>query len=76
MLIVAYILFSPVGKTDLLQIIMMVLWLHICRKYKPEKVYLYLSKEMLEFHSLDNRYCKCLEWLQERENFHFEISFD
>lgn len=69
----AYILFSPVGKTDPITNYHDGSLVHICRKYKPEKVYLYLSKEMLEFHSLDNRYCKCLEWLQERENFHFEI---
>lgn len=73
MLVMAYILFSPVGKTDPITNYHDGSLVHICRKYKPEKVYLYLSKEMLNFHSLDNRYCKCLEWLQERENFRCEI---
>jgi hypothetical protein len=40
---------------------------HICRKYKPEKVYLYLSQEMLAFHQQDDRYCRCLKWLQEKD---------
>lgn len=65
----SYILFSPVGKTDPITNYHDGSLIHICRKYKPEKVYLYLSQEMLEFHHLDNRYCKCLEWLQEKENF-------
>jgi CRISPR type III-A/MTUBE-associated protein Csm6 len=46
---------------------------HICRKYKPEKVYLYLSQEMLAFHQQDDRYCRCLKWLQEKENFYCDI---
>lgn len=68
-----YILFSPVGKTDPITNYHDGSLIHICRKYKPEKVYLYLSQEMLNFHRLDDRYCKCLEWLQKKEDFHAEI---
>lgn len=32
-----------------------------------------MSKEMSEFHHLDNRYCKCLELLQKKEGFVSEI---
>lgn len=68
-----YILFSPVGKTDPITNYHDGSLIHICRKYKPCKVYLYLSQEMLNFHRLDNRYCKCLEWLQEKVHFKCEI---
>jgi len=67
------VLFSPIGKTDPITNYHDGSLIHICRKYKPEKVYLYLSKEMLYFHELDNRYCKCLQWLQEKEKFSCEI---
>ena len=66
------ILFSPVGGTD-----PMSLYncrdgslLHICRVYRPAKVYLYMSKEILDNQEKDNRYLYCLEQLaklQDRE---------
>lgn len=68
-----YILFSPVGKTDPITNYHDGSLLHISRHYQPEIIYLYMSKEMSEFHHLDNRYCKCLEWLQKKENFVSEI---
>lgn len=68
-----YILFSPVGKTDPITNYHDGSLLHISRHYQPEIIYLYMSKEMSEFHHLDNRYCKCLEWLQKKENFISEI---
>lgn len=61
-----YILFSPVGKTDPITNYHDGSLLHISRHYQPEIIYLYMSKEMSEFHHLDNRYCKCLEWLQKK----------
>ncbi len=67
------ILFSPVGSTDPITNFHDGSLLHICRKYKPEKIYLYLSKEMLAFHEQDDRYCRCLNWLQEKEDFHCDI---
>ena len=61
------ILFSPVGGTD-----PMSLYncrdgslLHICRVYRPAKVYLYMSKEILDNQEKDNRYLYCLERLAE-----------
>ena len=65
------VLFSPVGGTDPVSESNFRdgSLLHICRVYHPDKVYLYLSGEMLEHHKLDNRYCYCLEKLQEAEGF-------
>lgn len=68
-----YILFSPVGKTDPITNYRDGSLLHISRHYQPEIIYLYMSKEMSELHHLDNRYCKCLELLQEKEDFKSEI---
>jgi len=56
------VLFSPVGGTDPLSndnyqdgpI------LHIVRNYRPERIVLFLSQEMLRFHKEDNRYIKSL----------------
>jgi CRISPR type III-A/MTUBE-associated protein Csm6 len=47
--------------------------LHICRKYKPDCVMLYLSKEMCERHDRDDRYCDSLRRLAAREGFAPEI---
>ncbi|MCM1495118.1 MAG: hypothetical protein NC089_04900 [Bacteroides sp.] len=47
--------------------------LHICRHYKPDIVYLYLSKKMLERHERDNRYCYCIEQLGKRLEHKFEV---
>lgn len=37
--------------------------LHIVREYKPEKVYLLLTAEMMRRHNEDNRYCKSIDIL-------------
>ncbi len=68
-----YILFPAVGKTDPITKYYDGSMLHICRTYKPQKVYIYLSKEMMQFHQLDDRYRKCLQWLQDKEKFQMEI---
>lgn len=47
--------------------------LHICRVYKPDIVYLYLSKEMVERHRQDDRYRYCINKLGELLNHNFEI---
>lgn len=62
------ILFSPVGGTDPISSTNLSdgSLLHICRFYKPDKVYLYMSKEILTLHRKDNRYFYCLEKLDER----------
>lgn len=57
------ILFSPIGGTDPISNFRDGAMLHICRIYKPDIVYLYLSKEMCEFQEKDDRYRYCLEQL-------------
>ena len=54
------ILFSPVGGTDPISSSNLRdgSLLHICRWYKPDKVYLYMSKEILALHEKGNRYCR------------------
>jgi len=68
-----YVLFSAVGTTDPIREDHDGPILHICRKYKPEKVYLYLSGEMLDFHKKDNRYCDALERLGKFLSHKFEV---
>lgn len=69
------ILFSPIGGTDPMAFknhrdgSM----LHICRKYKPNVVYLYMSEEMLQHQVHDDRYRRSLKHLEELENFTMEI---
>ena len=64
------ILFTPVGGTDPISLnnyhdgsI-----LHICRFYKPDKVILYMSKEMLDFQEKDDRYRYCLDRLAKMQD--------
>ena len=61
------ILFSPVGGTDPVSESNMQdgSLIHICRFYKPDTIYLYLSGEMVKKHHDDNRYVYCLERLYE-----------
>jgi len=48
-------------------------FIHICRKYKPKKVYLYMSKEICEYDELDNRYERYLGLLCEKLQFKCEV---
>lgn len=57
------ILFSPIGMTDPITNYRDGSMLHICRVYKPDIVYLYLSAETYELHERDNRYVYCIEQL-------------
>ena len=52
------ILFSPVGGTDPISLSNCHdgSLLHICRNYRPDKVILYMSKEMLDYQEADDRY--------------------
>lgn len=68
-----YVLFSPVGGTDPIANERDGSMLHICRKYKPDCVMLYLSHEMSQRHHKDDRYCDSLRRLAEREGFSPEI---
>lgn len=69
------VLFTPVGGTDPIS------WnnlrdgaiLQICRKYKPNIVYLYMSAEILEKHRRDNRYIYCIEKVAERAGCEIEV---
>lgn len=68
------ILFSPVGGTDPISEnnCRDGSMLHICRFYKPDKVILYMSSEILDHHKTDNRYLLCLDKLGESLGFHME----
>ena len=55
------ILFSPIGSTDPISRQYDGAMLHIIRKYRPEKVYVYMSKEMCELEDKDHRYSWCLD---------------
>ena len=59
------LLFSPVGLTDPISNFRDGAMLHICRNYDIDKVYIYLSKEVYEYHLHDNRYLYCLNKLSE-----------
>lgn len=71
------ILFTPVGNTEPISLKneKEASILHICRKYKPDKIYLHMSKEILEHHRKDNRYILSLEELYEGigRKFTYEI---
>ena len=59
------ILFSPVGGTDPISLQNQKdgALIQCCRKYHPDKIYLYLSKEMIELEEKDHRYTGCLKRL-------------
>lgn len=65
------ILFTPVGGTDPISNFKDASILHICRIYKPDEIYMFLSKEMYENHIEDNRYIYCLDKLGEMLNHKF-----
>ncbi|WLD76278.1 hypothetical protein QU661_00085 [Mogibacterium neglectum] len=58
------ILFSPVGSTDPISSQRDGALLHIIRVYRPDKVILFLSKEINGYENKDNRYSYCLNRLQ------------
>ena len=61
------ILFSCVGTTDPIRGGYDGSMLHIVRHYKPDIIYLYLSKEMCTFHHKDNRYLLAIDMLRDSE---------
>lgn len=67
------ILFSPIGGTDPIKYQRDGSMLHICRHYKPDIIYLYLSHEMMEYHRKDNRYVDAVERLGTYLGHRFEI---
>ena len=62
------VLFSPIGGTDPISEKNCYdgALLHIARHYIPEKIYMYMSKEIMDNHAKDNRYLYCLDRLYER----------
>ena len=62
------ILFSPVGGTDPISNSNCQdgALIHTCRVYKPDKIYLYMSKWVLDREAEDNRYTYCLKKLYEK----------
>lgn len=67
------ILFSPVGGTDPIKYFHDGSMLHICRHYKPDIVYLYMSHEIMEYHNRDNRYVDAVERLGNFLDHSFEV---
>lgn len=69
------ILFSPVGGTDPISATNVFdgSLLHICRFYKPDKVVLYMSAEVLKLQEEDDRYRYCLKRLLDLQNREMEI---
>lgn len=67
------VLFSPVGGTDPISNFRDGPLLHILRVYKPDVVYLYLSKEMCDFQNKDDRYIYCIEKLGKHLNHEFQV---
>ena len=63
-----YILFTAVGNTDPISKHHDGAILQICRRYKPDKIYLFLSQQINEYHEKDNRYCLCIKKLSESIN--------
>lgn len=67
------ILFSPIGGTDPIKNFHDGSMLHICRHYRPDIVYLYLSHEMMDYHREDNRYIDSIERLGALLGHPFEV---
>lgn len=71
------ILFTPVGGTDPISSTNCRdgSMLHICRMYKPDKLIMYMSKEMLDYQKQDNRYRYCLDRLakQQHRSMEYEV---
>lgn len=64
-----YYLFSPIGSTDPIRNCRDGALIHICRKYKPKRIILYLSKEIIENQIKDNRYRLSIEALKKEPGF-------
>ncbi|MDR1834740.1 MAG: hypothetical protein LBQ96_02945 [Fusobacteriaceae bacterium] len=68
------ILFSPIGTTDPISNCADGPLLHICRVYRPDLVYLYLSKEICEIQNKDDRYRYSLSRLSKATGHDLEIT--
>ncbi|OPZ94291.1 MAG: CRISPR-associated protein (Cas_Csm6) [Firmicutes bacterium ADurb.Bin419] len=54
------VLFSPIGTTDPIRSQSDGAMLHIVRHLRPEAVWLFLTKEMAQYHDMDDRYRKSI----------------
>lgn len=73
------ILLSPVSITDPVSYDFDGPMIHICRHFLPDKIYLFLSKKMIEYHKKDDRYRKTIRLLEENLKekgiiHHFDIN--
>ena len=61
------VLFSPIGGTDPISETNFYdgAMLHIARHYHPDRIYMYMSKEVIEKQNRDERYTYCLDKLYE-----------
>lgn len=67
------VLFSPIGSTDPIAGQHDGALLHIIRKYRPDEVYVYLSKEICELEDKDHRYSYCLDMMKEQIDVDFKV---
>ncbi|MCD7854568.1 MAG: hypothetical protein LUG66_03010 [Clostridiales bacterium] len=67
------ILFSGIGGSDPINSMIDGPMLHCCRVYKPDVVYLYFTKKMLDTENRDHRYTWAINKLGEKLNHKFEI---
>jgi len=70
-----YVLFSAVGSHDPTANGHDGPMIHICRQYKPEKVYLFLTAEMYKLKCLDDRYSYALDRLGEELGYYIEREY-
>lgn len=67
------VLFTPVGGSDPIKRMLDGPMLHCCRMYKPDVVYIYFTKKMLEYERRDERYTWALEQLGKKLGHSFKI---
>lgn len=68
------VLFSPIGGTDPMSEKNCYdgALLHISRYFQPDKIYMYMSAEIVAKHNRDNRYLYCLDRLYEKMGLDYE----
>ncbi len=67
------VLFTAVGGSDPIKRMLDGPMLHCCRIYKPDIVYMYFTKKMLEYERADGRYTWVLEQLGKKIGHEFKI---
>lgn len=71
------VLFSCIGNTDPMNTrnLRDGPMLHIVRHYKPKYIYLYLSKEMIDYHRKENRYDPYLDFMKDYLGIDYEVVY-